>query len=157
MRKQLSRIAYFFVWCCGSIVLVGTQSGCLIAAAAGGASAGVLYVRGDTETTVNGDPKTVAQATRAAAQEMDLVVISDQATALDGKIIARTATDKKVTVVIKAAGSDHSSISIRVGNFGDDILQHSLLEKIRARLPQTPDATASTAPSTQPKEVAAGS
>ncbi len=122
-----------------AVALCATQTGCIVAAAAG-AGAGVAYVRGDTETTVPGQPKAVAAASERAAREMNLTVTSANSSGLDARVVARTASDAPVVVAIKAQGPEASRVSIRVGRFGDDVMQNTLLAKIRANL--EPSATA---------------
>ena len=124
------------------VALLATQTGCLIAAAAG-TGAGVAYVRGDTDTVLPAHPKDVAAAADAAAKEMQLTVTSNNASSLDARVVARTASDTPVIVVAKAEGPDASRVSIRVGRFGNDAMQATMLEKIRTNLKSS--ATASTA------------
>jgi hypothetical protein len=123
------------------IGLLATQTGCIIAAAAG-AGAGVAYVRGDTETVLPGHPKDVTAASEAAAKQMSLTVTSSNASGLDGRVAARTASDTPVVVTVKAEGPDASRVSIRVGRFGDDVMQNTLLAKIRENLKASATASA---------------
>ena len=125
------------------IALLATQTGCLLLAAGAGAGAGVAYVRGDTETVLTGTPKQVTAAGEAAAKEMALALISSDVTGLDGKVVARTAGDTPVVVTVRAQGPESSRVSIRVGRFGDEAMQNSVLDKIRRNLETT--ATASVA------------
>jgi hypothetical protein len=116
------------------IAMLATQTGCLVAAAAAGTGAGVAYVRGDTEVVLTGEPNAVTAASEAAAKEMKLTVTQSTSSGLDGKVVARTAADTPVVVMIKAEGPGASHVSIRVGRFGDDVMQNTMLEKIRANL-----------------------
>ena len=122
------------------IALLATQTGCLLFAAGAGAGAGVAYVRGDTETVLTGTPKQVTAAGEAAAKEMQLALISSDVTGLDGKVVARTAGDTPVVVTVRAQGPASSRVSIRVGRFGDDAMQATMLEKIRQNLTATASA-----------------
>ncbi len=130
MTKMISRIGLFaFLG-----LLATSQTGCLVAAAAAGAGGTVAYVRGDTEVVLDGDPAQVTAAGEAALRDMDLKVVSSEASGVDGKVVARTARDKKLTLVVESVGDGISKVSVRAGNFGDDALQQRVLEKIRARL-----------------------
>jgi len=111
------------------------QAGCLAVAAAAGTGTAVAYVRGDTETSLPGNPKTVTAATDEALKEMGLIVISQYATDLDGKVVARNASDTPVTIVVKAGGAETSRVSIRIGRFGNTAEQATILEKIKSKLP----------------------
>jgi hypothetical protein len=119
------------------LVLSASQTGCLLVAAAAGTGAGVAYVRGDLDTSLDADAKRVADATERAMKALEINVVSKQADGLDGKIIGRTARDVKMTVVIKAESEKVSKVSIRAGVFGDDAMQDRLLAKIKQELTST--------------------
>lgn len=135
MSKLLSIFVFALIL---GLVLVN-QAGCLLVAAAAGTGATVAYVAGDVDAALDASPKAVVNATEKACKDLDLVVITKESTNLDGKIIARTARDVKMTVVIKGESDKLSRVSIRAGVFGDDPMQDRLLQKIRENL-----ATAST-------------
>lgn len=111
-----------------------SQSGCILLAAGAATGAGVAYVRGDLETALPAAPDKVAVATKAAFEDLKLAVVSDTATSLDAKVIARTAQDVKITVVAKGQSDNLSKVSIRVGTFGNSGMQTQVLEKIKAHL-----------------------
>ena len=139
-------------------LLLASQSGCLLVAAAAGTGAGVAYVTGDTETTLDASPQAVVNATELAFKDLDLSIISKESSGLDGKLIGRTARDVKLTVVVKGESERVSKVSIRTGVFGDDPMQSRILEKIRQHLndaPASARAAPTTNPSTQPTNVAA--
>ncbi len=107
-------------------------SGCLVAAA--GAAGGVLYAKGDLESTLSATPARIAAATEKAFTEMKIAKTSAVSSDLDAQVIGRSATDKKITVTSKAKGDKISSISIRVGTFGDKDLSQVLFDKIKKNL-----------------------
>ena len=107
-------------------------SGCLVAAA--GAAGGVLYAKGDLESTLSATPAKIAAATEKAFAEMKISKTSAVSSDLDAEIIGRSATDKKVVVKSKAKGENISSISIRVGTFGDEDLSQVIFNKIKKNL-----------------------
>lgn len=115
-------------------LLMATQTGCLLLAVGGGTAGTVAYVKGDSEAILDGDTKTVTTASEQALKAMELHVISAESTGFDGRINARTAGDTKVVVVVKRYGENLSKVSVRVGNFGNEAMQTSLLEKIRANV-----------------------
>lgn len=125
-----------------------TQGGCLLVAAGAGAGATVAYVRGDTESTVDATPQRVIEASKAVMADMDVTVVSSSASALDGDLIARTARDAKVHVVVKGAGERTSHVSIRIGTFGDKEMSNRILLKLNERLAaaNTPVPPAAPAP-----------
>jgi N-acetylglutamate synthase/N-acetylornithine aminotransferase len=124
------------------IALLATQAGCFLAVAAAGTGAGVAYVRGDTDAVVSALPQEVAAASEAAAKEMNLTVTSNNSSRLDARVVARTASDTPVVVSVKAEGPEASRVSIRVGRFGDDSMQATMLQKIRQNLKDTATASA---------------
>src|SRR5215471_2543945 len=108
-------------------LLMVSQSGCLLAVAAAGTGAGVAYVKGKTVSTVDADPRAVANATEQAMKDLDIKVISNDSSAVDANIVGRTARDTKIEVTVKSESKELSKIFIRAGVFGDDALQDRLL------------------------------
>src|SRR5947208_15129425 len=117
------RVALFVVIL--GLVMV-SQAGCLlfVAGAAAGTGAGVAYVKGKSVNTVDGNPKQVAVATEKAFKDMNMVVVSNNASTVDAEIVARTARDVKVDVVAKSESDKLSAVYVRVGVFGDAPIQH---------------------------------
>ena len=138
MRLLISTLI-LIVLCVG---LLATQAGCFLAVAAAGTGAGVAYVRGDTEVVLNARPQAVAAASAEAAKQMELTVTSNNSTTLDARVVARTASDTPVVVDVKSHGPDASRVSVRVGRFGDDVMQATMLEKIRQNLNASATANA---------------
>lgn len=123
--------------------LIGvSQSGCLLVAAAAGTGATVAYVKGDVESTLDSTPDKVTEASKSALEEMELRVIASSSSKVDGDVVARTAGDAKVHIVVKSQGEKTSHISIRVGVFGDQSMSNRILMKINEKL--------AAGPSTQP-------
>jgi hypothetical protein len=122
-------------------LLLASQAGCLLVAAAAGTGATVAYVRGDLESNVDADPKAVADAAERALKDLDIAVISKEASLIDGRVQGRTARDVKITIVIKGESENSSHVSVRMGTFGDAATQSNIMEHIRKQL-NTP-ATAS--------------
>jgi len=52
------------------LVLSASQTGCLLVAAAAGTGAGVAYVTGDLDTSLDADAKRVADATERAMKAL---------------------------------------------------------------------------------------
>ncbi len=131
-------------------LLLATQSGCLLVAAAAGTGATVAYISGDLNTSIAATPDKVGPAATRAMQKLQISVISSGASSVDAKVVGRTARDTKLTVTAKASNLGSSTLSIRAGTFGDDALQARLLEEIHSELGLTPATTARSAPATQP-------
>ena len=117
------------------------QAGCIVVAAAAGTGAGVAYVRGDLDATLDASPAAAADATERAFKDLELNVISKESSGLDAKLVGRTARDVKLTVVIKGESDQLSRISIRTGVFGDDAIQSRVLAKIREHLGAAPPSS----------------
>ena len=132
---------------CG--MLLSTQTGCLVAAAAGAAAGTVAYVKGDLETTFDHKPDVVMQAVRDASTEMGLTTEYANASSIDGQAKLRSGADKEIFIKIRALGERSSRMSIRVGTFGDESFSQMLLGKIQSHLPATaPPPAAPTAAAT---------
>ncbi|HEV8604364.1 MAG TPA: DUF3568 family protein [Tepidisphaeraceae bacterium] len=116
-----------------SLILV-TQSGCLVAAAAGAAGGTVAYMKGDVEAVVDAGVERTFNATKAAMDDLKLPLMANWANAMEAHVEARVGTDNKATVNITGQSDKLSKVSIRVGTFGDQGLSQAILEKIKANL-----------------------
>jgi len=123
-------------------IVVVTQSGCLVAAAAGAAGGTVAYMKGDVEAVVDGGVEQTFNATKAAMDELKLPLLATWANAMEAHVEARVGTDNKATVNINGQSEKLSKVSIRVGTFGDQGLSQAILEKIKANLSKATTKTA---------------
>jgi len=117
-----------------SITALSALPGCLAVAAAAAGAAGVAYVNGDLEGRLEATPQEVVEASEGALEEMDIKIISVAASGIDGKVVGRTALDKKIDITVKRDDDTGSTISIRVDTFGDEALSRQIFEKTQARL-----------------------
>ena len=118
-----------------SVLLLGvmTSGGCFLLLL-GGAVATTAYVMGDQEATLDATPEQIVEATKAAVADLKLILISADATGLDGKVVAHNSEGKEVTVNVKSLSAASSNVSIRAGTFGDTPIQSQMLEKIKENL-----------------------
>jgi len=114
-------------------ILAGT-SGCLAVAAGAGAGATVAYVRGDLGTTLGADLERSDRAVNSAIAQLQFAKVSESKDALQAIIIARNAADKKIELHLDKLASDATKLKIRVGTFGDDSLQVTILDRVNANL-----------------------
>ncbi len=108
--------------------------GCLYAAAGAAAVGTYAYVKGDLERTVQHTTREVVDATEKAFHAMDLVLISKNASGVDGEVIGKTADNTNVRVKVDSVGENASKISIRFGTFGDEAKSRALMEEIEKGL-----------------------
>jgi hypothetical protein len=133
LQKSLFRSLAVFT--CAALASV--LSGCVAVAvgAAGAVGAGtVAYVRGELSTTIEGKYDAVAQACHRAVEDLRLAKISQRTDALTTVVVARTATDKKVTITVTKSSESLAQVRIRVGVFGDESLALAVLDKIKSFL-----------------------
>jgi hypothetical protein len=114
-------------------VLLG-GSGCVAVAVGAGAAGAVAYVRGELSSTLGADLPRAQNAVDKAVGQLGFAKISDRRDALEGVFVARTASDKKVEVMLKKIGDNITEIKIRVGVFGDEQISLAVLEKTKAAL-----------------------
>jgi hypothetical protein len=117
-----------------TLATLATNSGCLAVAAGAGAGATVAYVRGDLDTTLGANLDHAARAVNKAIAELKFAKVSETSDALQAIIIARNAADRKIELHLNKLADDATKLKIRVGTFGDDLLQVTILEKIKANL-----------------------
>lgn len=118
-------------------VLLGVTAlttGCVAVVAAGAAGAGVAWVRGALETTVDHDLDRTYRASQRALRSLEFAVVNEGKTSVDASLKARTALDKKVEIQLKQAGSGSTHVSIRVGVFGDEQMSLAILDRMKSGL-----------------------
>jgi hypothetical protein len=119
-----------------ALLVLSAMSGCLAVAAGAGAGATVAYVRGDLDTTLSANLELSDRAANSALTQLQFAKISESKDALQAIIIARNAADKKIELHLERLADDATKLKIRVGTFGDDALQATILEKVKANLPR---------------------
>ena len=102
-----------------------------VAASAGAGAAFVLFSSEKAE--VEATPREVIAAAERVMDKMDLIVESSESSALDGLLVARTATDERVRVSVSSEEDGRSTVTVRVG-LADDTAAGRILEAIRDRL-----------------------
>ena len=111
-----------------------TSSGCFAVAAGAGAGAAVAYVRGDLDATLEAGFEKSVRAANKAIEQMQFAKVSENKDALQATIIARNAADKKIELHVDKLTSEATKLKIRVGTFGEDALQISILDKIKSNI-----------------------
>ncbi len=124
MRKEQVLLAALLV---SAAFVLG---GCVVAAIGAGAGT-VAYVRGDLEVTESAKLDAVYRATEKAVTKLELNVTSKTKDALSAKVVARDAQDKKITIRLKATAEGSTTISIRIGFFGDEAKSRIIYDKIK--------------------------
>jgi hypothetical protein len=116
-------------------VLVGSGCGALVVGGAVAAGAGtVAWVKGELKATVDGDLDHAWSASQTALKDLQMPVSAEEKDGIQGKLTARAAADKKVTVQVKKATGTTTDIGIRVGTWGDEPMSREILEKIKKHL-----------------------
>ena len=116
-------------------VLVLLTACLLIAAGCQTDQAGVTHSAGTIKATLSASPAAVTEAAEEVLEDKDFVIVSANSTAIDGRVIARTALDVKVRVDSKKVGDDISQVVIKVGSvMGDKDLGLSILTEIKEEL-----------------------
>jgi hypothetical protein len=128
------------------------SSGCLAVAAGAGAAGTVAYMRGNLEIE---EPYTIQQtytAAREAVQELGLRIIEAETgqDALSARVTARDSADKRIEIRLKAITSNATTLSVRVGTFGDKTKTHRIYNTIREHLRETAAVAAAPAPDPPP-------
>jgi len=107
---------------------------CLVAACKT-SHVGVTNHFGSYEAVVAAPADRAIGAAEEVVHELRLRLVSSQSTAVDGRVEALTANDRKVVIQTETAGASVSRLSVRVGNgFGDESLSLDIIERIRAKL-----------------------
>ncbi|MBA4136511.1 MAG: hypothetical protein C0518_04255 [Opitutus sp.] len=116
------------------VIAVFTSTGCVAVAAAGAAGAGVAWIRGALEVNLEENLDQVYKASQNAVRGLEFAPVSERKSGVDAAILARTALDKRVEIVLKKIGPNTTHVSIRVGVFGDETMSMAVLDRIKAGL-----------------------
>jgi hypothetical protein len=93
------------------------------------------YHMGRLEATLDASPQTVVNASKAALSDLHFAEVSSRQEGLDGRVMAKTADDRKIEVRIDGQSDKVSKVVIAVGILGDESLSRQVLDKIRSNLP----------------------
>lgn len=118
-----------------SMFLVGSLCtslcGCAAVIAGGAAGAGaVSYLKGEFSSSFDAPVDVSYQAAVRAMSALKFQVIETTNDAIQGHIIARDSQNRRVEITLKAEIERKSSITIRVGVFGDELASKLIHEKI---------------------------
>jgi len=110
-------------------------SGCAAVIIGGAAGAGTYaYIRGEMKGNENATLDRTWSATQAAMKDLEFSVMTQQKDALQGRLVARTALDKKIEINLIKISDNLTEVRIRVGTFGDQTLSHTIVQSIEKRL-----------------------
>jgi hypothetical protein len=116
-----------------AVLTLGGGCALFVVGAAAGAGAGTYaYVNGELKETEGVTFDTAYNATLAALSDLQYAVVSKPKDTAAATITARTATDKKVVVVLTKQSATTTEIRVRVGIFGDESLSRVVLDKIKS-------------------------
>jgi ABC-type sugar transport system substrate-binding protein len=130
MKKHLKRLLFISLLGLSTLLTAGCAA-VAVGAAAGGT---VAYVRGDLEVTYDHSLERVFDAARAAMDDLGFATVSDRGDRTGGEIVARTARDRRVQIVLEPVADQVTKVRIRIGTFGDQDLSMRINEAIRERL-----------------------
>ena len=110
-------------------------SGCAAVIIGGAAGYGTYaYIRGEMKGNENVSLDRAWSATQAAMKDLEFTVTTQRKDALQARLIAHTALDKKIEINLTKVTDNLTEIKIRVGTFGDQTLSHTIVQSIEKRL-----------------------
>lgn len=98
------------------------------------AASGVAFVNGDLQAVLEGSPEEIVSASLGALKELEVPIVSKETSAVDGKLVGRTALQRKIDITVRRETETASKVSIRVDTFGDEAFSRQILDKIRSKL-----------------------
>jgi len=113
-----------FAWGLGAGAVVG----------AGIAVGTTAYIEGNLKTRMRADPRAIEKATWKAFEDLNIRKVSSTSSSIKAEIIGRSTEDSNVSVIVKNEGNDESSVSIRIGTFGDQALSLKIYDGINKHL-----------------------
>lgn len=109
-------------------------SGCAAVVVGAGAAASWVWVRGNLEATLPKPLPELAEATRKAFEDLDLVAVDTAVDGLAGELKARQADGTAVRVKLKALDFASTEVRVRVGTLGDQAASEQLMRYIERGL-----------------------
>ncbi|ATX81927.1 Protein of unknown function (DUF3568) [Mariprofundus ferrinatatus] len=116
------------------LIILPLISSCMVLVAGGAGAGSVAYIKGDLNANLEAPLNRAVSATNRAITALKFAKISDAYDVYSSRIIARTASDRKITIKLEKASESTTRISIRVGMFGDEEVSNTILREINKRL-----------------------
>jgi len=119
------------------LALSMATSGCFLVAVGAGGAAGagaVAYIRGELDASLGNRYDSVVGAADSAIGQLQFAKIRESRDAFSSEIIARTAEDRKIDIVIAKEADALTKVRIRIGFFGDEEKSRAILDRVRANL-----------------------
>jgi Cdc6-like AAA superfamily ATPase len=109
------------------------QTGCLVVAAVGAGAGAVMYTKGDLEVTSTKSFDEVYAVVEETCKELNFEIQKNEKKAFAGRITARSDFGN-VTFDVKSESTELTSLSIRVGVFGDRDASNLIYAKLKPKL-----------------------
>ena len=122
---------------CRFLLLVCTAlslAGCGVVLIGGAAAGTVGYVSGDLNATLEDTFDRVVAATDLAIAENSITEVTRTPEQYQVLYVLKTLQDDKVQLTVARVTNDMTSVSIRIGLFGDEPLSRQILNEIESRL-----------------------
>lgn len=117
-----------------ALALIPLFSGCVVVAAGAAGAGAVAYARGQLTSDLTHGLDDVYAASQRAIAQLEFARIEERKSSIDARLLARTASDKKIAINLERVGNHLTKVKIRVDTFGDQSLSLLVLEKINAEL-----------------------
>lgn len=95
---------------------------------------GMSYNFTSLDALIAANPEEVTEAAKSVVEDMNLILVSAESTGLDGRVIARTARQNKITIDITHQARNVTHVKVQVGRLGDESISMLILDKIKERL-----------------------
>lgn len=110
-------------------------TGCAAVLVGGAAGVGTYaYIKGELKVTEAATLERTWSATQSAMKDLQFRVTTQQKDALQGRLVAKTASDKRIEIDLEKVSDTMTEVRVRVGTFGDEDLSRLIVQKIEKRL-----------------------
>lgn len=116
------------------LVTVALTSGCFAVLVGTGAGAGVAYVRGDLDVTLDAGFAASVRAGEKTLAELQYAKISAKQDALQATLVSRSSSDQRIELYFEKVTEQSTKLKIRVGTFGKESLQNEILTRLKSHL-----------------------
>jgi len=128
-RKQLALLVFL-----GLFTLITSCGPLLIAGGAGLGAGGVIWYKGELETTLQASIHQTRSATLDALKDFKLPVVSEKKDNLVVIIDSEISDGTRIWIKLNSLAESATKVNIRVGILGDEAMSNRILEAIKRNI-----------------------
>jgi hypothetical protein len=110
------------------------NSGCFLFAVAAVSAGSVAFIDGKLEVSMSNSYAAVVAASNQAISQLQFALPEESKDALTDSLVTRNAKGDRVEIVVTKVNDNLTSVTIRIGTFGNQAMSQTILDKIKSNL-----------------------